>query len=171
MASLAHASYVGSIDAQQHFNASFQGHPPGKGVSQFVAAVHPPSSPFSAGSYDTSVYGSVHANNTQSQVDATPAAYPQQWQQNNPNSSHAVGKSGRPPVSTGSQGSELHPESAAPPLDYPLLLISLAEDYFLAADSQRTSGVLSPQEPEIKSYYKFIATGLGCLEVVLKASS
>lgn len=60
---------------------------------------------------------------------------------------------------------------AAPPLDYQLLLLSLAEDYFAAARSIGSTVVLLRQEIEIRRYYKLIATGLGCLEAVLKVST
>ena len=57
---------------------------------------------------------------------------------------------------------------AAPPLDYPLLLISLAEEYFAAAYSRGAMVVLSQQDFEARIYYKYLSTGLGCLEAVLK---
>jgi len=59
----------------------------------------------------------------------------------------------------------------APPLDYQLLLLSLAEDYFAAAHSVRSLVVSLHQDMEMCRYYKLIATGLGCLEAVLKVST
>lgn len=59
-------------------------------------------------------------------------------------------------------------QSPTPPLDYQLLLISLAEEYFAAAYSGGSLAALVRRETEMQSYYKLIATGLGCLEAVLK---
>jgi Cohesin loading factor len=55
-----------------------------------------------------------------------------------------------------------------PPLDYQLLLISLAEDYFAAAHRQGSLVALSMRIEDLDRYYKLIASGLGCLETVLK---
>ena len=60
------------------------------------------------------------------------------------------------------------PANATPPLDYQLLLLSLAEDYFAAAHGQGSMIALARREVEMEKYYKLIATGLGCLEAVLK---
>lgn len=60
------------------------------------------------------------------------------------------------------------PGNATPPLDYQLLLLSLAEDYFAAAHGQGSMVALARREVEMEKYYKLIATGLGCLEAVLK---
>ena len=60
--------------------------------------------------------------------------------------------------------------NAAPPLDYQLLLFSLAEDYFAAAYKEGSMVALYRRETELKKYYKLVATGLGCLEAVLKVS-
>jgi hypothetical protein len=46
--------------------------------------------------------------------------------------------------------------------------LSLAEEYFDAAHSQGTTTALGWKEAEMEEYYKLVATGLGCLEVVLK---
>ncbi|KAH0566416.1 hypothetical protein GP486_000199 [Trichoglossum hirsutum] len=61
----------------------------------------------------------------------------------------------------------LHDE--VPPLDYQLILISLAEDYFAAAHRQGSLLALSMRAAELDRYYKLIASGLACLETVLKA--
>lgn len=58
-----------------------------------------------------------------------------------------------------------------PPLDYQLLLLSLAEDYFAAAHSISSLVVSLHENTEMWRYYKLIATGLGCLEAVLKVST
>ena len=55
-----------------------------------------------------------------------------------------------------------------PPLDYQLLLLSLAEEYFAAAYGYGSMVDIARRETEIRSYYKMMATGLGCLEAVLK---
>ena len=60
---------------------------------------------------------------------------------------------------------------AAPPLDYQMLLLSLAEDYFAAAHGDGSMIALLRREMEVQRYYKLIATGLGCLEAVLKVST
>lgn len=60
------------------------------------------------------------------------------------------------------------PIAATPPLDYTLLLLSLAEDYFAAAYGEGSLTALGRGEGELQPYYGLIATGLGCLEAVLK---
>lgn len=57
---------------------------------------------------------------------------------------------------------------ARPPLDYQVLLLSLAEEYLAAAHGQGTLIALAQREMEMEQYYKLVATGLGCLEAVLK---
>ena len=57
-----------------------------------------------------------------------------------------------------------------PPLDYQVLLLSLAEEYFNAAHGQGSLVVLAQRGMEMESYYKLVATGLGCLETVLKVA-
>ena len=54
------------------------------------------------------------------------------------------------------------------PLDYQLLLLSLAEEYFAVAHGYRSIGDTAHRETKMQSYYKMMATGLGCLEAVLK---
>lgn len=58
-----------------------------------------------------------------------------------------------------------------PPVDYQALLLSLADEYLNAAHSHGTMVALSRQEIDIEEYYKLVATGLGCLEAVLKVRS
>lgn len=55
-----------------------------------------------------------------------------------------------------------------PPIDYQVLLLSLADEYLKAAYGQGTMVALSRREIDIEEYYKLVATGLGCLEAVLK---
>ena len=57
---------------------------------------------------------------------------------------------------------------AAPPLDYQLLLLSMAEEYFAAAYGRGSIADIIHRETEMQEYYKLIATGLGCLEALLK---
>ena len=68
-----------------------------------------------------------------------------------------------------SRGHNMPPPSyQTPPLDYQLLLLSLAEEYFAAAHGYGSMADIGRREIELQSYYKLIATGLGCLEAVLK---
>lgn len=60
------------------------------------------------------------------------------------------------------------PTAATPPLDYTLLLITLAEDYFAAAHCEGSLATSVRREGEMQAYYGLIATGLGCLQAVLK---
>lgn len=58
--------------------------------------------------------------------------------------------------------------ASSPSLDYQLLLLSLAEEYFTAAHSGELLDAIHRGEMESQAYYKLIATGLGCLEALLK---
>ena len=60
------------------------------------------------------------------------------------------------------------PAPQFPPLDYQLLLLSLAEDYFTAAHDESSMVALGRRQSDIQAYYKLVANGLGCLEAVLK---
>lgn len=60
------------------------------------------------------------------------------------------------------------PIATTPPIDYIRLLLSLAEDYFAAAHGEGSLAALARVEGELQAYYGLIATGLGCLEAVLK---
>lgn len=55
-----------------------------------------------------------------------------------------------------------------PPIDYQVLLLSLADDYINAAHGYGTMAALSRGEMDVEEYYKLLATGLGCLEAVIK---
>lgn len=59
-------------------------------------------------------------------------------------------------------------KSNKPPVDYQLLLLSLADEYLKTAHSQGTMVALMRKEMAMEEYYKLVATGLGCLEAVLK---
>ena len=63
---------------------------------------------------------------------------------------------------------ETPPDAQIPPIDYQLLLLSLAEDYFAAAYGSGSMKELVKRELQNELYYKLIATGLGCLEVSLR---
>ena len=58
--------------------------------------------------------------------------------------------------------------TAVPPLDYQLLLLSLAEDYFAAAYSVDSIRSLLRRQSGIWEYQQLIATGLSCLEASIK---
>lgn len=60
------------------------------------------------------------------------------------------------------------PPYQTPPLDYQLLLLSLAEEYFAAAYGFGSMADIAHRESKMQAYYKMMATGLGCLEAVLK---
>ena len=60
------------------------------------------------------------------------------------------------------------PQFTYPPIDYQLLLLSLAEDYLAAAHGGGSLAALLQRETQLDEYYKLVSTGLGCLEAVLK---
>lgn len=53
-------------------------------------------------------------------------------------------------------------------VEHQLLLVSLAEDYFAAAHVGGSKVAWMKRQSDAQAYYKLIATGLGCLEAVLK---
>ena len=57
---------------------------------------------------------------------------------------------------------------AEAPLNHQVLLLSLAEEYFEAAYSQDPMADINQPSTEMQTYSKLIATGLGCLEAVLR---
>jgi hypothetical protein len=59
-------------------------------------------------------------------------------------------------------------KSNKPPVDYQVLLLSLADEYLNAAHRQGTQTALISHPADVEEYYKLVATGLGCLEAVLK---
>ncbi|KAJ6042637.1 uncharacterized protein N7446_013703 [Penicillium canescens] len=73
-------------------------------------------------------------------------------------SQHSAEKNGKPPAA----------KPAKPPVDYQVLLLSLADEYLNAAHSHGTTTSLATREADVEEYYKLVATGLGCLEAVLK---
>ncbi|KAJ5734768.1 hypothetical protein N7533_013171 [Penicillium manginii] len=66
------------------------------------------------------------------------------------------------------QSIEKPAKPSKPPVDYQVLLLSLADEYLNAAHSHGTTMALSTRRDEVEEYYKLISTGLGCLEAVLK---
>lgn len=54
------------------------------------------------------------------------------------------------------------------PVDYQVLLLALADEYLNAAHRHGTKMALATSQADIDEYYKLVATGLGCLEAVLK---
>lgn len=65
-------------------------------------------------------------------------------------------------------GIEKMAKSNTPPVDYQVLLLSLADEYLNAAHRHGTMTALTTHQGDVEEYYKLIATGLGCLEAVLK---
>lgn len=53
-------------------------------------------------------------------------------------------------------------------IDYQVLLLAMADEYLNAAHSHGTTVALMRREMEVEEYYKLVASGLGCLEAVLK---
>ncbi|KAI9677651.1 MAG: hypothetical protein M1817_006606 [Caeruleum heppii] len=56
----------------------------------------------------------------------------------------------------------------APAVDHHVLLLSLAEEYLAAAHAQGSTVALTRSGTESDRYHSLVATGLGCLEAVLK---
>lgn len=77
----------------------------------------------------------------------------------------------RPPIKKQAQrqtGQKPTQKSAGTPIDYQVLLLAMADEYLNAAHSHGTLVALLRREMEMDEYYKLVATGLGCLEAVLK---
>lgn len=60
------------------------------------------------------------------------------------------------------------PASSTLPIDYQLLLLSLSDEYLAAAYGHGAMADITRREVEMEDYHKLIATGLGCLEALLK---
>lgn len=54
------------------------------------------------------------------------------------------------------------------PVDYQVLLLALADEYFSKAHSMTARLVRSQVEADLEQYHSLVATGLGCIESVLK---
>ncbi|KAL4776155.1 cohesin loading factor-domain-containing protein [Aspergillus nidulans var. acristatus] len=59
------------------------------------------------------------------------------------------------------------PKPAKPGIDYQVLLLAMADEYLNTAHSHGTNVALL-RDMELEEYYRLVATGLGCLEAVLK---
>lgn len=59
-------------------------------------------------------------------------------------------------------------DNTKPSVDYQVLLLALADEYLDAAHSQATVIAVSKDEQEMEQYYKLIASGLRCMEALLK---
>ena len=57
---------------------------------------------------------------------------------------------------------------AGSPVDMPMMLVSLAEEYFGAAHELAPSVALLMTPANVDEYERLIATGLGCLDAALK---
>ncbi|KAL4918024.1 cohesin loading factor-domain-containing protein [Aspergillus aurantiobrunneus] len=57
---------------------------------------------------------------------------------------------------------------AKPGIDYQVLLLAMADEYLNSAHSHGTTVALLSREMGLEEYYRLVATGLGCLEAVLK---
>ncbi|RDW83954.1 uncharacterized protein DSM5745_04280 [Aspergillus mulundensis] len=77
-----------------------------------------------------------------------------------------VQKIQRPPYKK--QAHQPSPKPAKPGIDYQILLLAMAEEYLDAAHSHGTTIALMRRDEELEEYYRLVATGLGCLEAVLK---
>jgi hypothetical protein len=60
------------------------------------------------------------------------------------------------------------PFPAEPAVEYDLLLLSLAEEYINAAHSIGPTVALYRRSEDLDQYYQLIATGMSCIEAVLK---
>ena len=65
---------------------------------------------------------------------------------------------------------EVKPKIEELEIDYAPLLVELAEDYIDAAYKGSRAGPAGDGNSKQKDFFKLIATGLGCLEVVLKVA-
>jgi hypothetical protein len=57
---------------------------------------------------------------------------------------------------------------AEPPVEYDLLLLSLAEEYINAAHNIGPTVALYRRSEDMEQYYQLVATGMSCMEAVLK---
>ncbi|ESZ91967.1 hypothetical protein SBOR_7624 [Sclerotinia borealis F-4128] len=61
-----------------------------------------------------------------------------------------------------------HSKPSNAPLDYPLLMVSLAEEYFGAAHELAPAVAVAMTEKNVHEYHKLITLGLECLTIALK---
>lgn len=72
------------------------------------------------------------------------------------------------PVVNVKQQSQAISEKPLKPSDQLGLLLALADEYLNAAHAHTTELSLLKKEAHLKQYFKLVATGLTCLEAVLK---
>ncbi|RAH80240.1 hypothetical protein BO86DRAFT_449185 [Aspergillus japonicus CBS 114.51] len=72
------------------------------------------------------------------------------------------------PKQTPQQPMKSSTQKSAKTPDHQLLLLAMADEYLDAAHSHGTMVALLRREIDMEEYYKLVATGLGCLEAVLK---
>ncbi|KAJ5674793.1 uncharacterized protein N7477_004727 [Penicillium maclennaniae] len=122
------------------------------------AIAHPRPVPPSAVSLIPQVMVPSCSSEVQKQLRQEPEQQPEQQQSKKPQQK-------RPSL----QGIEkAAAKTTKPPVDYQVLLLSLADEYLNAAHSHGTTMALAIRYDDIDEYYKLVATGLGCLEAVLK---
>lgn len=80
-------------------------------------------------------------------------------------------KKPQPKRQTNQQAIEKSEKPDRPPVDYQVLLLTLADEYLSAAHRHGTKMALATSEADVEEYHKLISTGLGCLEAVLKVYS
>lgn len=61
-----------------------------------------------------------------------------------------------------------HTPQKALPTDLSVLLLHAADEYIAAARSMGSVAALGQREADLNQYYKLMATGLGCMEAILK---
>ncbi|MCJ1435120.1 hypothetical protein MMC27_004490 [Xylographa pallens] len=61
-----------------------------------------------------------------------------------------------------------HAQVSVPSFDSQMVLLALAEEYFTAAFGQSSGAEVHERAKDINVYYKLIATGLGCLDAVIR---
>ncbi|CAG8175824.1 unnamed protein product [Penicillium olsonii] len=83
-----------------------------------------------------------------------------------PKSSHADKRNSH--QSAEKVGKSVAAKPSKPPVDYQVLLLSLADEYLNAAHARGTPTSMASGDSDVDEYYKLVATGLGCLEAVLK---
>ncbi|KAF2179111.1 hypothetical protein K469DRAFT_674812 [Zopfia rhizophila CBS 207.26] len=60
------------------------------------------------------------------------------------------------------------PPARALPVDQSVLLLSMADEYVAAARGMGPLAAMAQREADLNRYYKLMATGLGCMETILK---
>lgn len=187
----AHPSKQGTAPPYPYHPLHRDQYPPLQGTTASVPNFAPPSSGYqSPNGQQHSRYANVngsqqhpplHSNRNQQQIPQKAYAVEIPLPSSSPNESTGyLATPSRPQpahealfrrsLNTGHEHTSKHAPSQMgrePPLDYQLLLLSLAEEYFAAAYGYGSMVAKTRQESDIREYYRLIATGLGCLEAVL----